>query len=207
MYRWAYSVHCHSHGASWTDHHHEPPIPVVIGYVGQVAANSQGVEDPTGQALFAQELASSNGVFKLNTLGVLAAAWHMRPQTWTDLLPSLQGKKDFDPVETLCEWIRGRLLEAATGCDRHEPEVPPSWSPDMQAWCDKTTDIPQSLVLGYVLHAACHYGKVADVSNGAGAMHCRGNGWLFSVHDGRSFDLPDAADAQKIDWDTWFRSL
>lgn len=194
LYRWAYLVETHKHADEsiplgklglMNEHFTEPPIPLLVGYIGQIASDPNNAGDPNddrSNPIKSQEYNDSFGI------GVAAAALH----GFADLnLRIDEGNLTEPPIELLTDWIHGRVIAAA------HPAGSNKWLPALDSWVDCVRDLPDeelknerptSLVLGYVVQVACNYKHPVISTGESGENGCRLMGELVAKLDDRSGD-------------------
>jgi hypothetical protein len=195
LYRWAWGVEQALRPGVTHHHHAEPPTPIVIGYIGQIAFNignapANTPTDPVGV-----------GAMQVGALGLVAAGTHGCPQTEPPNIPA--DPESFDPVVTLTSWICERLEHLADGTNPN-CQVAANWASDLENWAVELNDMrdpPSTLALGYVLHCACNYCCVA--STDADPWVFESAGVIFALADGRpgpfsDLDSPAVLSKEKI---------
>lgn len=174
LYKWAWAVENHEHARMqhWT----EPPIPIGLGYIAQIASSPANASDPD----------DSVGEIESETIGLAAATLHGDPQAWHTVPDYPPGS--FDPIAILEDWITGRIKHAA------DPTKNDWWSKKLTDWtdCIQTAggadfhlEPPTPLSLGYIVHAGCNYNNVADPDTAGGAASLNLMGVTIAVLDER----------------------
>ncbi len=175
LYKWVFAIYNHRH-VHGTRHFEEPPIPVVIGYLGQIASLASNASDPS----------NANGKQESELLGNAAISMYHHPSVDLHSLNSPGNEVPPDPAAELAKWICDRIEYAAEKAPTKE------WPQQLEPWLvcvanasDSKAEKPTSLAVGYIVQVACNHQDPIPSSGDDGATISRIIGETIAALDNR----------------------